>query len=46
MFKRIILMILVAMSLIISGCNKINTVQVTPTPEVIEETITLENLGE
>ena len=47
MLKRIVLGILIFVTFVISGCNsKINTVEVTPTTEVIEETITLENLGE
>jgi len=47
MIKRLILGFLVAVSCIITACSpKQSTVEVTPTTEVIEETIVLDNLGE
>ena len=47
MVKRLILGFLIAVSCVISACSpKPATVEVTPTTETVEETITLENLGE
>ena len=46
MIKRLILGILIIFSFVISGCNKVSTVEVTPTLEATEEVIIDSSLGE